>query len=314
MLKIVFKLKISREVKAAIFVIFCAIILVFGYNFLKGTSLFENEKVLHSVYSEVEGLSKGATVTINGMSIGKVIGINFSDNYQGIKVSYTVPKNLNLSKKSKAILYEVGVIGGKAISIQPIFSNSSIVNEGDVLESSIKPGLTELINQQIAPIQNKIEGILTGVDSIFSGVNNIVNYETQDNLKKSLEDFSLSIENINELTNSVKEIVSENKISINSSFKNINKTSENLIQITDSILLSQIKPMINNFEVVGKKLNLTLEKIEKNKGSLGKLVNDDALYNNLISSSEELETLIKDLKANPKKYVHFSIFGRKNSK
>lgn len=307
-------MKISREVKAAIFVIFCAIILVFGYNFLKGTSLFENEKVLHSVYSEVEGLSKGATVTINGMSIGKVIGINFSDNYQGIKVSYTVPKNLNLSKKSKAILYEVGVIGGKAISIQPIFSNSSIVNEGDVLESSIKPGLTELINQQIAPIQNKIEGILTGVDSIFSGVNNIVNYETQDNLKKSLEDFSLSIENINELTNSVKEIVSENKISINSSFKNINKTSENLIQITDSILLSQIKPMINNFEVVGKKLNLTLEKIEKNKGSLGKLVNDDALYNNLISSSEELETLIKDLKANPKKYVHFSIFGRKNSK
>ena len=203
---------------------------------------------MHSVYSEVEGLSKGATVTINGMSIGKVIGINFSDNYQGIKVSYTVPKNLNLSKKSKAILYEVGVIGGKAISIQPIFSNSSIVNEGDVLESSIKPGLTELINQQIAPIQNKIEGILTGVDSIFSGVNNIVNYETQDNLKKSLEDFSLSIENINELTNSVKEIVSENKISINSSFKNINKTSENLIQITDSILLSQIKPMINNFE------------------------------------------------------------------
>jgi phospholipid/cholesterol/gamma-HCH transport system substrate-binding protein len=307
-------LKISREVKAAIFVIFCAFILVFGYSFLKGTSLFKNEKVLHSVYSEVGGLSKGATVTINGMTIGKVTGIDFNDNYQGIKVSYTVPKNLNLSKKSKAILYEVGVIGGKAISIQPIFSNSSIVNDGDVLESSIKPGLTELINQQIAPIQSKIEGILTGVDSVFSGVNNILNYETQDNLKKSLENFSLSIENINELTNSAKEIILQNKMSINSSLRNINKTSENLIQITDSILLSQIKPMINNFEVVGKKLNLTLEKIEKNKGSLGKLINDDALYNSLISSSEELETLIKDLKANPKKYVHFSVFGRKNNK
>ena len=307
-------MKISREVKAAIFVIFCAFILVFGYSFLKGTSLFKNEKVLHSVYSEVEGLSKGAIVTINGMSIGKVTGIDFNDNYQGIKVSYTVPINLNLSKKSKAILYEVGVIGGKAISIQPIFSNSSIVNDGDVLESSIKPGLTELINQQIAPIQSKIEGILTGVDSVFSGVNNILNYETQDNLKKSLENFSLSIENINELTNSAKEIILQNKMSINSSLRNINKTSENLIQITDSILLSQIKPMINNFEVVGKKLNLTLEKIEKNKGSLGKLINDDALYNNLISASEELETLIKDLKANPKKYVHFSVFGRKNSK
>jgi len=306
-------LKISKEIKAAFFVIASAFILVFGYNYLKGTPLFSNEKVLYSVYDEVEGLSLGANVTVNGMSIGKVIGINFGDNYKGIKVSFTVPENLNISIKSKAILYEVGVIGGKAISIEPVFSNSSVVKDGDRLDSSIKPGLTELINQQIAPIQNKIEGILTGVDSLFLGINNVVNYETQDNLKKSLENFSLSIKNINDLTNSMKEIILQNKTSINSSFNNINKTSENLIQITDSILLSQIKPMINNFEVVGKKLNITLEKIENNQGTLGKLINDEVLYNNLINSSKELESLIIDLKLNPKKYVHFSIFGRKNN-
>jgi len=306
-------LKISKEIKAAFFVIASAFILVFGYNYLKGTPIFSNEKVLYSVYDEVEGLSLGANVTVNGMSIGKVIGISFGDNYKGIKVSFTVPENLNISIKSKAILYEVGVIGGKAISIEPVFSNSSVVKDGDRLDSSIKPGLTELINQQIAPIQNKIEGILTGVDSLFLGINNVVNYETQDNLKKSLENFSLSIKNINDLTNSIKEIISQNKTSINSSFNNINKTSENLIQITDSILLSQIKPMINNFEVVGKKLNITLKKIEDNQGTLGKLINDEALYNNLMTSSKELESLIIDLKLNPKKYVHFSIFGRKNN-
>ena len=306
-------MKISKEIKAAFFVIASAFILVFGYNYLKGTSIFSNEKVLYSVYDEVEGLSLGANVTVNGMSIGKVIGINFGDNYKGIKVSFTVPENLNISIKSKAILYEVGVIGGMAISIKPVFSNSSVVKDGDRLDSSIKPGLTELINQQIAPIQNKIEGILTGVDSLFLGINNVVNYETQDNLKKSLENFSLSIKNINDLTNSMKEIILQNKTSINSSFNNINKTSENLIQITDSILLSQIKPMINNFEVVGKKLNITLEKIENNQGTLGKLINDEVLYNNLINSSKELESLIIDLKLNPKKYVHFSIFGRKNN-
>jgi len=306
-------LKISKEIKAAFFVIASAFILVFGYNYLKGTPIFSNEKVLYSVYDEVEGLSLGANVTVNGMSIGKVIGINFGDNYKGIKVSFTVPENLNISIKSKAILYEVGVIGGMAISIKPVFSNSSVVKDGDRLDSSIKPGLTELINQQIAPIQNKIEGILTGVDSLFLGINNVVNYETQDNLKKSLENFSLSIKNINDLTNSIKKIILQNKTSINSSFNNINKTSENLIQITDSILLSQIKPMINNFEVVGKKLNITLEKIENNQGTLGKLINDEVLYNNLINSSKELESLIIDLKLNPKKYVHFSIFGRKNN-
>ncbi len=306
-------MKISKEIKAAFFVIASAFILVFGYNYLKGTPFFSNEKVLYSVYDEVEGLSLGANITVNGMSIGKVIGINFGDNYKGIKVSFTVPENLNISIKSKAILYEVGVIGGKAISIEPVFSNSSVVKDGDRLDSSIKPGLTELINQQIAPIQNKIEGILTGVDSLFLGINNVINYETQDNLKKSLENFSLSIKNINDLTNSINEIILQNKTSINSSFNNINKTSENLIQITDSILLSQIKPMINNFEVVGKKLNITLEKIENNQGTLGKLINDEVLYNNLINSSKELESLIIDLKLNPKKYVHFSIFGRKNN-
>jgi len=306
-------LKVSKEINAAVFVIASAFILIFGYSYLKGTPIFSNEKVLYSVYDEVEGLSLGANVTVNGMSIGKVIGISFGDNYKGIKVSFTVPENLNLSNKSRAILYEVGVIGGKAISIEPIFSNSSVVKDGDKLDSSIKPGLTELINQQIAPIQNKIEGILSGVDSIFSGVNNVVNNETQDNLKKSLENFSLSIKNINDLTNSMKEIILQNKTTINSSFNNINKTSENLIQITDSILLSQIKPMINNFEVVGEKLNITLEKIENNEGTLGKLVNDEALYNNLMNSSKELESLIIDLKSNPKKYVHFSIFGRKNN-
>ena len=132
-------------------------------------------------------------------------------------------------------------------------------------------------------------------------------------MKKSLENFSLSIKNINDLTNSIKEIILQNKTSINSSFNNINKTSENLIQITDSIILSQIRPMINNFEVVGKKLNITLEKIENNQGTLGKLINDEVLYNNLMTSSKELESLIIDLKLNPKKYVHFSIFGRKNN-
>ena len=306
-------MKFSKEIKAAFFVISSAVVLIFGYNYLKGTPVFSSEKVLYSVYDEVEGLSLGANVTVNGMSIGKVVGIGFNENFKGIKVSFTVPENLNLSKKSKAVLYEVGVIGGKAISVQPVFSNTSVVENGDKLESSIKPGLTELINQQIAPIQNKIEGILTGVDSLFLGINNVVNYETQENLKKSLENFSISIKNVNDLTDSMKEIILQNKTTINSSFSNINKTSENLIQITDSILLSQIKPMINNFELVGEKLNNTLEKIENNQGTLGKLVNDEALYNNLINSSKELESLIIDLKSNPKKYVHFSVFGRKNN-
>jgi phospholipid/cholesterol/gamma-HCH transport system substrate-binding protein len=304
-------LKISRELKTGVLIITCIAIFIFGFNYLKGTSLLNNDKIVKATYSDVEGLVIGANVTISGMNVGKVKNIDFDENYEKILVTFSLRNDLNFSSQSKAQLYEAGLIGGKAIAIIPIYEQGSIVKDGDVLPSEVKPGLTELVNQQIAPLQDKIEGLLTSADSLFAGVSNVMNYDTQNNLKLALEGLSVSINNISRLTENMNHIVIQNEQNFKGTMNNLKDTSKNLSQITDSFNKMPLASTIKNFEETSADLKTIISRLETGNGSAGKFLNDDALYNKLLGSSEALETLLNDLKANPKNYVHFSIFGRK---
>ena len=304
-------MKISRELKTGILIITCIAIFIFGFNYLKGTSLLNNDKVVKATYSDVEGLVIGANVTISGMNVGKVKNIDFDENYEKILVTFSLRNDLNFSSQSKAQLYEAGLIGGKAIAIIPIYEQGSIVKDGDVLPSEIKPGLTELVNQQIAPLQDKIEGLLTSADSLFAGVSNVMNYDTQNNLKLALEELSVSINNISRLTENMNHIVTQNEQNFKGTMNNLKDTSKNLSQITDSFKKMPLASTIKNFEETSADLKTIISRLETGNGSAGKFLSDDALYNKLLGSSEALEALLNDLKANPKNYVHFSIFGRK---
>ena len=304
-------MKISRELKTGVLIITCIAIFIFGFNYLKGTSLLNNDKIVKATYSDVEGLVIGANVTISGMNVGKVKNIDFDENYEKILVTFSLRNDLNFSSQSKAQLYEAGLIGGKAIAIIPIYEQGSIVKDGDVLPSEIKPGLTELVNQQIAPLQDKIEGLLTSADSLFAGVSNVMNYDTQNNLKLALEGLSVSINNISRLTENMNHIVTQNEQNFKGTMNNLKDTSKNLSQITDSFKKIPLASTIKNFEETSADLKTIISRLETGNGSAGKFLSDDALYNKLLGSSEALETLLNDLKANPKNYVHFSIFGRK---
>ena len=304
-------MKISRELKTGVLIITCIAIFIFGFNYLKGTSLLNNDKIVKATYSDVEGLVIGANVTISGMNVGKVKNIDFDENYEKILVTFSLRNDLNFSSQSKAQLYEAGLIGGKAIAIIPIYEQGSIVKDGDVLPSEIKPGLTELVNQQIAPLQDKIEGLLTSADSLFAGVSNVMNYDTQNNLKLALEGLSVSINNISRLTENMNHIVTQNEQNFKGTMNNLKDTSKNLSQITDSFKKMPLTSTIKNFEETSADLKTIISRLETGNGSAGKFLSDDALYNKLLGSSEALETLLNDLKANPKNYVHFSIFGRK---
>lgn len=304
-------MNLSREVKTALLVLSCIGTFIFGFGYLKGTSLFDNEKELYAIYEDVEGLMVGAKVTINGYSVGKVKNIDFDENYKDIKVTFSLRNDLNFSNQSLAQLYEAGLIGGKAIAIIPNNDAGEPIKNGDILPSEVKPGLTELVNQQIAPLQNKIEGLLTSADSLFAGVSNVLNYESQNNLKLALKGLTESISNINELSESMGRIVNANEKVFNSTMGHVETTSKNLSQLTDSLSKIELSTTMKNMEVASTQLKSILVNLEKGKGSAGKLLNDDALYNELLHSSEALEALLTDLKEHPKKYVHFSLFGRK---
>ena len=304
-------MKLTREIKTAILIIGCIIIFIFGFNYLKGTSLLSNEKTIHALYDEVEGLVVGANVTIRGLNVGKVKIIDFNDDFAKIKVTFSIRDDLNFSNKSVAQLYEAGLIGGKAIAIIPKYDTSNIIKNGDVLFSEIKPGLTELVNQQIAPLQDKIEGLLTSADSLFAGISNVMNYETQNNLKMTLEGLASTIENVNILSSNINDILNANEKELKSTINNLSKISGNLNKITDSLKQMPLSSTVKNFEDTSLHLKEIIERLNSGEGSAGMILNDNKLYDNLVNSSEALEALLSDLKSNPKKYVHFSIFGRK---
>lgn len=299
------------EIKTALLVILGISLFIFGFSFLKRSSIFENNKIVHTIYDEVEGLVVGAKVTINGLVIGNVSMIDFLPGSTKILVSMRIDKDLNFSPNSKAVFYEAGLIGGKAISIEPVFDSKNIIKSNDTIASDVKPGLTELINRQIAPLQEKIESMLTSVDSLFSGVSNVLNYETQNNLKNTLENLSQSVNNINMSSEALIEVIDENRSALNISFKNAANATKNINELTDSLSKIDFTNTFNKLSESLNNINIILSKVENGEGTLGKFINSEELYQNLSQSSKELEELLSDLKANPSRYVQFSLFGKK---
>jgi len=306
-------LKLSREIKTALLVIFGLGFFYFGFNFLKGSSVFSKQKVIYSVYDEVEGLSIGADVNINGLSIGKITKIDFLPGSTQILVSMRVRGDLAFSSASEAILYETGLIGGKAIMIQPIFENGKSIKTGDTLPSGVQPGFTELVNQQIAPLQQKLTSTLTSVDELFDGVSNVLNNQTQENLKTTLSELTRTVENANNITRKLNRLLDSNATALDTIFKHLASTSANLSQISDSLVEVDFKAILAQYNKIATNLNQVLDQVNTSQGTAGKLINDPALYTLLNATLEELESLLNDLKNNPKRYVHFSLFGKKNT-
>ena len=305
-------MKFSREIKTSLLVIFGIGFFYFGFNFLKGSSIFSKQKIVYAVYDEVEGLSIGADVNINGLSIGKITKIDFVPNSTKILVTMRIRADLNFSKSSSAILYEAGLIGGKAILIQTKFEQGKVIKSGDTLPSSTQPGFTELVNQQIAPLQQKLTSTLTSVDELFDGVSNVLNNQTQENLKTTLIELTRTVENINSISKKLDVLLSDNTTAIDTTLKNLASTSSNLNQISDSLAMVNIKSMLDKYNQVAQNLNQILEQVNRGEGTAGKLINDPEVYQHLNETLNALQTLINDLKENPKRYVHFSLFGKKN--
>ena len=305
-------MKFSKEIKTSIFVLVSILLFIFGFNFLKGTSILDKQKTVYAIYNQVDGLMVGASVSVNGLAIGNVTSLDFLPNSTKVLVVLKIKDKLRFSPNSTATLYETGLIGGIAISIDPVFENGNIVKSGDTLKSVIRPGLTELINEQIQPLQRNLQSILISVDTLFSGVTNIMNKDSQKNLKIALDEMTSTISSINSTAKILEKTIKNNDLKINNTIRNIESISSNMEKITDSIANTSLKKTISNLEKSIEGINKSVEKLNSDSSSLGLLIRNDEFYKNLNSSVNDLNKLLIDLKNNPKKYVHFSVFGRKD--
>ena len=288
---------------------------IFSFNYLKGINLLEKSRHFVVVYDNVEGLVASNPVTINGFKIGNVQKISLSDDGTNkLEIKLMVDNEVEFSKSSKAELYETGLIGGKAIAIIPNYEDSSIAESGDYLQGTIKPGLTELVNQKLTPLQEKLESAIQNADNVMLNINELLSDDTKTSLQQSILNFKNISESLYETTNNVNSIILKNSNAIENSLNNIESSSKNINEITQSVSDANISDLILKLNSTVTNFNLALSKINNGKGSISKLLENDAIFNNLEKATSELEALINDIKANPNRYVHFSIFGKNTSK
>lgn len=305
-------MKLSKEIKTAILVISGILLFIFIFNYLKGENIFNSSKKISAIYENVEGLAPSAPVTVNGHTIGKVQSIEFKGDGSGLlRVNMLISDDFPFSVNSEAQLYEAGLIGGKAIAIIPAFDNSSLVQSGDVLKSKIKPGLTDLVNQRLTPLQEKIEKMMVSADQLLVNLNEVFDDKSKDNIKSSISELSTTIRSFKTTSESINGLVEDNKFAIDETILNFNKISKDLSIVSESLSKSDLDSIMLDLKSTIYDFDLLLKDIENGNGSIGKLIKDDQLYVNLQGATKQLEELLKDMKLNPKRYVHFSLFGKK---
>lgn len=304
----------SKELKIGIVSIIAIVCFIWGFNFMKGQNIFDPGIRFFKVeYKKVGDLTKSSVVTIHGLRVGKVEDIVFNEDpaKRGeLVVRFSVEKDFPFSKNSVVKIYSPSPLGGSNLAIIPDYTGEEAVS-GDTLPGEMEQGLFTTIGERLDPLQSKLESVIIKADTLFSSVNHVLNKKAVNGMSNSIEDVSIILTELKSSVKSVNKMIAENEKSLSASLKNTEKITSNINQITDSLSTVNIAEMIKTAEKTLNNFNEIAEKINSTEGTVGKLINDEEMYNNLAAASKELELLLKDLKENPKRYVHFSIFGKK---
>lgn len=300
-------MKNKNEIKTGILVVIGIGLFIFGFSYLKSNDIFLGDRTFYAVYDDVEGVVNGTPVTVNGFPVGSIQDISFLKN-NNLLVKFRVENDLTFSINSIAQIYETGLIGGKALSIIPANDNSRIAVSRDTLESSVAPGLTELVNEKLTPLQENIESMIVSANEVLSRVSLIFDDSTRTNLKTIVSDFTETIRDLKETS----AVLKSNKLNIDKIIDNALDISTDLSEISKTINQSELDLIINNFKIFSNDLALILEKINDSNGTFSKLIENDTLFQNLNNASKSIDLLLEDIRLNPKRYIHFSIFGKKD--
>lgn len=305
-------MKISREIKTAILVIASILLFIWGYSFLKGRAVFANYKTYYVTYDNVEGLAKSAPVTLNGLAIGKVNDIKIDETSGKLIVELQITSDFPISSTSKATLYEPGLIGGRQIAIEPDFKNKELAVNGQELKGDLKLSLSASVQEKLLPLQAKLESILNNTDVLLSGINTALDKNAQENIKKVLFELSQTMVELHASSASASAILNDNQSDLKGVVSNFKKISSDFVTISDSLNKADLGKAARKLNTTLGKVNGILTDLESGKGTVGKLLKDEALYSNLQSTSKELELLLQDVRLHPTRYINVSVFGKKN--
>ncbi len=319
-------MKYSKYVKLGFLIVISLTILFWGLSYLKGNDVFKKSSYYYVVYERIDGLLEANKVTLNGYQIGQVKSIDFEQGYTGrLVVKLQINSAFKLPLNSVAQIVSSDIMGTRSIKMI-LSGEDAFYNTNDTIPGAIESDLKEQVSMQVLPIKNKAEQLLNTIDSAITILTVIFNEDARENLSESFENINKTIENAESISNDLKEIVASEKGSIqqivgnieeiteflNENTAELDKTIANLSSFSDTLANLQVSPVLENLTEASRQILMVVEKLNDNESTAGLLLNDDELYNDLVAFTENLSFLIRDIQANPKRYVHFSAmdFGK----
>ena len=304
----------SKEFKTGIVAVIIIVVFIWGYNFLKGQDLFSgSSRYFYVEYKNINGLNKASLVTINGLKVGSVDDISFNSTpeKQGVLlVKISLDTDFSFSKNSIAKIYSASLMGGQNLAIIPKYNGETAVS-GDYLIGEVESDIFSSVGEKLNPIQSKLQNVLVGADTLLTGLNVILDEKSRKSLNRSIIGLEGTISDVRKTLASVNTLLSNNKENLDSTLKNTKKITDDFSKISDELVKSNLGGTVKKLESTLTNVNGLLANMKAGKGTLGKLMTDDKMYTNLTNASKEMEELLREMKLNPKRFVHFSLFGKK---
>ncbi len=305
--------KIPKELRVGLLAIFCAVVLYKGISFLKGSELFRTTNVFYLVYDRIDGLQEGNSVLLNGAPVGivKKLSLMF-DNNNRVLVKIEIQKEVKADNKTVGTMLSSSLLGGKVIELT-LGDARQLLKDGDTLKAAVAEDIADQIKKETKPLLSTAEKSLKQIT------------ETLQRLNTTLEKADVALASFATTSDGVSALMTDNKDNFRLTTANIVVLTKNFTQTERELreLLSKMNRLgdtLNNAHLgqtltraadATATLNKLLTGINNGQGTMGKLAKNDSLYRNLNASSASLDALLKDFKANPKRYVHFSVFGGK---
>ncbi|CAD7807745.1 putative phospholipid ABC transporter-binding protein MlaD [Chryseobacterium aquaeductus] len=315
-------MKFNKEIKAGLIGVLAVVGFVILFQFMKGRSLFTTDNIFYAKYDNVEGLTQSSPVSINGLKVGqvdKILPQTSKDGKIHFIVKITVDDNFEFSKNSSLEIFEPGLMSGKEMRVNLAYGGAT-AKDGDTLQGAFKLGMMNSLSSQVGPVKDQLQTVLHRVDSLMVNANQVMNAQNREEIKILLHNLNRTVGALENTAGSVNKLVGNNDPKLQRVLDDASVTMQTgkvtldkYGKLAESIDTQKLNATIANLDNTVGQLNKVVSGIDRGEGSLGKIMKDDQLYNNLNAASTNLNSLIEDLKANPKKYVNFSVFG-KNSK
>jgi phospholipid/cholesterol/gamma-HCH transport system substrate-binding protein len=283
--------------------------MVFLINYLSGESLFNSNEAYYTEF-DYNALTKASPVTVKGNNVGKIKDIIYDFKTGKTRVSFTVDDQLKFSKQTKVRLYKTGLMGGNALAIV-VSDKGDIAQSGDFLASEVEEDLISSLSNSFSGVSKNLDTTLLSADSLLVNLNTIVLDESDNGIKSAIAELNATMKSFKSVSYTVNSLVKENGEKLTTVLSNFELITNDLAMITEDLKNVKISKTVANLDTTLLTVNNLMTSIKNGEGSMGKLLKDEGLYENLEGAALQMEQLLEDMKLNPKRYVHFSVFGKK---